>query len=191
MMNWRNIQNSLLLVSTAALAAACGGGGSGSSKGGDVFPGVEPVVAAVAGPDSFLLFPNPNKQADGTLEVNSAAYTQAYYEAIDPSNDRNTLAKFKAFNGIGSGAAGGAIEENVIVGDQRDLGYGRKMTARQNADGSLAFTVENYLAGGYGGYSPLNLEAAIVGANQWHIGTNAIEFSPGPGGTVKIGRAHV
>ena len=185
-MNWRNIQKNLLLGSMAALVAACGGGGSGSSTGGDVFPGSKPVAAAVDGPDSFLLFPNPLKQADGTLQVNATAYARAYYEAIDPGNDRDTLAKFKAFNGIGGGAAGGVIEENVIVGDQRDLGYGRKMTARQNADGSLAFMVENYLAAGYGGYSPFNLEAAIVGANQWHIGTNGIEFSPGPGGTVKF-----
>ena len=167
---------------------ACGGGGSGSGSGGDVIPGAKPVANAVDGPDSYLLFPNPQKQADGTLEVNSAAFAKAYYEAIDPNDNRDTVAKFKAFNGIGSGAAGGAIEESVIVGDQRDLGYGRKMTARQNADGSLAFVVENYLVGGYGGYSPFNLEAAIVGASQWHIGTNAIEFSPGPGGTVKFAK---
>ena len=170
------------------LLVACGGGGSGTSSGGDVIPGTKPVTNAVDGPDSYLLFPNPQKQADGSLEVDSSAYAKAYYEAIDPNNDRDSVAKFKALNGIGSGTAGGAIEENVIVGDQRDLGYGRKMTARQNADGSLAFVVENYLVGGYGGYSPFNLEAAIVGARQWHIGTNGIEFSPGPGGTVKFAK---
>ncbi|MEN9538593.1 MAG: hypothetical protein RLZZ126_828 [Pseudomonadota bacterium] len=173
-------------VLAAVLAlGACGGGGSGTSSGGDVVPGAR-LGGAVDGPDSFLLFPNPQMQADGTLQVNSAGYAQAYYEAIDPNNDRDTVDKFKAFNGIGTGSVGGAIEESVIVGDMRDLGYGRKMTARQNADGSLAFLVENYLAGGYGGYSPFNLEAAIVGARQWHIGTNGIEFSPGPGGTVKF-----
>ncbi len=68
----------------------------------------------------------------------------------------------------------------MIIGDQRDLGYGRRMTAHRNPDGSLAFVVENYLAGGYGGYSPFSLEAAINQVSKWHLGTNAIEFSPGP-----------
>lgn len=180
-----NLIRIALLVATLTLAA-CGGGGSGTSSGGDVYPNDPKVIAATSGPDSFLLFPNPQKQSDGTLEVNSLAYATAYYEAIDPNNERDTLAKFKAKNNIGQPVGGGAIEESVIVGDQRDLGYGRKMTARQNADGTLAFVVDNFLAGGYGAYSPFNLEAAIVGATQWHLGTNGIEFSPGPGGTVNF-----
>jgi mono/diheme cytochrome c family protein len=173
-----------LLVATLA---ACGGGGSGSSGGGDVIPGFKPPPAPVAGPDSFLLFPNPQKQADGSLQVDSLDYAKAYYEAVDPNNQRDTLAKFKALNNFGV-TGPGIVEESVIVGDQRDLGYGRKMTARQNADGSLAFVVDNFLVGGYGGYSPLNLEAAITGATQWHLGTNGIEFSPGPGGTVNFAK---
>lgn len=176
----------IILLASAAFVSACGGGGSGTSSGGDIYPNDPKVVAATSGPDSFLLFPNPQKQSDGTLEVNSLAYATAYYEAIDPLNERDTLAKFKAKNSIGQPAGVGEVEENVIVGDQRDLGYGRKMTARQNADGTLAFVVDNFLVGSYGAYSPLNLEAAIVGATQWHLGTNGIEFSPGPGGTVKF-----
>lgn len=170
-----------------AALTACGGGGSGSSSGGDVVPGVKPPPTPVAGPDSFLLFPNPHKQADGSLQVDSLDYAKAYYEAVDPNNDRDTLAKFKAVNKFGVPGAG-IVEESVIVGDQRDLGYGRKMTARQNADGTLAFVVDNFLVGGYGGYSPFNLEAAITGAKQWHLGTNGIEFSPGPGGTVSFAK---
>ncbi len=182
-----NLKATRVVVVSALMGAlvACGGGGSGSSSGGDVIPGSKPIINPDE-PNSFLLFPNPQKQADGTFEVNSLAYATAYYEAVDPNNDRDTLAKFKAFNGIGNGSAGGATEENIIVGDMRDLGYGRKMTARKNADGTLAFMVENYLAGGYGGYSSFNLEAAMVGATQWHVGTNGIEFSPGPGGTVNF-----
>ena len=178
----------IVWLALSLLLSACGGGGSGTSRGGDVYPGEKLPAVLVSGPDSFLLFPNPQKQADGTLEVNSLAYATAYYEAIDPNSDRDTLAKFKAQNGIGqpSGGATGVIEESVTVGDQRDLGYGRRMTARQNADGTLAFVVDNFLVGGYGAYSPFNLEAAIVGATQWHLGTNGIEFSPGPGGTVKF-----
>ena len=178
-----------LILTGVAIAALAGcGGGGGFSSSGDVYPAEKPALVAVSGPDSFLLFPNPQRQADGSLQVGSLAYATAYYEAIDPNNERDTLAKFKARNGLGLGSVGGAIEENVIVGDMRDLGYGRKMTARQNADGSLAFVVDNFLVGGYGAYSPFNLEAAIVGANQWHLGTNGIEFSPGPGGTIKFAK---
>ncbi len=177
-----------LCAGLAALGLLGCGGGGGFSNGVDVYPAEKPEALAVNGPDSFLLFPNPQRQMDGSMQVGSLAYATAYYEAIDPNNERDTLAKFKAKNGLGSGSAGGAIEESVIVGDMRDLGYGRKMTARQNPDGSLAFVVDNYLVGGYGAYSPFNLDAAIVGANQWHLGTNGIEFSPGPGGTVKFAK---
>lgn len=163
-----------LLLAVAVGVAACGAG----SSSGDVNPSDKAAGAPTEGPDSFLLFPNPQKQDDGTLQIAEAAYATAYYEAIDPNNERDTLAKFKAVNGFGT--AGGALGEvSVIVGDQRDLGYGRRMTARQNADGTLAFVVENYLVGAYGPYSPLNVEAAIYPEAKWHVGTNGIEFSPG------------
>ncbi len=174
-----------LSVALATVLAACGGGGAGSAAGSDVNPTVIAPVTATAGPDSFLLFPNPQKQANGNLQVNSLNYAVAYYQAIDPGNERDTLAKFKARNGFGS-TVSGAIEETITIGDQRDLGYGRKMTGRQNPDGTLAFVVENYLVGGYGPYSPFNLEAAIKGESKWHLGSNGIEYSPGPGGTVSF-----
>ena len=170
-----------LLLAVALGMVACGSGSSSS----DVNPNSRGSVTPTDGPDSFLLFPNPQKQSDGTLQVASTAYATAYYEAIDPVNERDTLAKFKTKNGFGTSGAG-ITEESVIVGDQRDLGYGRRMTARQNADGTLAFVVQNYLVGAYGAYSPLNLEAAIYPEAKWHLGTNAIEFSPGPGGTIKF-----
>jgi mono/diheme cytochrome c family protein len=165
-------------LAMALLLAACGGGGASTSTSGDVVPFVRAAAAAV-GLDRFLLYPNPVVLADNTYQVGEAEYAVAYYEAVDPGNDRDTLAKFKAFNSIGV-TTGGHTEVNVIVGDQRDLGYGRKMTAHRKPDGTLAFVVENYLVGAYGGYSPLNLEAAIKDVGQWHLGTNAIEFSPGP-----------
>lgn len=163
-----------MCLALTALMVACGDGGSIN----DVNPNAARTITPTDGPDSFLLFPNPQKQDDGTLQIASAAYATAYYEAIDPSSERDTLSKFKAKNGFGT--AGGALGEvSVIVGDQRDLGYGRRMTGRQNADGSLAFVVENYLVGAYGPYSPLNVEAAIYPEAKWHVGTNGIEFSPG------------
>lgn len=159
--------------------AGCGGG----EKSADIVPGEKGGVTATTGPDSFLLFPNPQKQDDGTLQTNILDYAQAYYQAVDPNNERTTLAAFKAKNKIGQALGTDEREVAVIFGDQRDLGYGRKMTGRMNNDGTIAFVVENYLVGGYGPYSSLNLDAAIVGESKWHLGTNGIEFSVVQSGT--------
>ena len=169
-----------VMAVAALLLSACGGGGGGSSTTGDINPFVR-AAAVATGLDRFLLYPNPVVSALGVFEVGDAQYAQAYYRAVDPANTKDTLAKWKAVNRIGD-TSGGQLEYQVIVGDQRDLGYGRRMTAHLNPDGTMAFVVDNYLVGAYGGYSPLNLEAAIQQVTQWHLGTNAIEFSPGPNG---------
>ena len=155
----QHIQNLSVLcwsIGLATVLVACGGGGTGSTGGSDINPTVAAPIAATTGPDSFLLFPNPLKQTNGSLQVNTLKYAVSYYQAIDPGNERDTLAKFKTRNGFGS-TANGAIEETITIGDQRDLGYGRKMTGRQNPDGTLAFVVENYLVGSYGSYSPFDI----------------------------------
>src|SRR5205085_7008338 len=83
---------------------------------------------------------------------------------------------------------GTGTEINVIFGDRRDLGYGRRMYARQNPDGTLAFYVENYLVQAGAGYTypPLNLDAAIIRDSARLVGVNGIEFSPGPNGGVSF-----
>lgn len=168
----------LALAATLALAS-CGGGGSS----GDFQPRADNSTppAKVTGPDAFLLFPNPQVQADGTVQTNTTAYTDAYYAAIDPDNRRDTLDKWKAANGFGNGTG---EEVTVVFGDKRDLGYGRRMNVRRNPDGTLAFYVENYLVspGVDYAYSPLNLDAAVLRDPAWLIGVNAIEYSPGPTG---------
>lgn len=167
-----------LVMFTGALHG-CGGGGTG----------IEAATSSQSNSPSdlntFMLYPNSVKLDDGTQELNSTAYATAYYQAIDSNNDRDTLAKFKAKNGFGNGTG---TEISIIIGDQRDLGYGRKMTGRQNPDGTIAFVVENYLVGGYGPYSTLNVEAAIRGETKWHIGTNGIEFSPIAAGESGVGK---
>ena len=158
----------------ALLLASCGGGGAG-----DIYPGNPPAaIVAVAGPDSFLLYPNPQSSP----AIDSQTYAQAYYAAIDPANAKDTLAKWKAANGFGNLATGSEVQ--AVFGDVRDLGYGRYVTARKNTDGTIAFYVDNYLvwtAAGYS-YSNMNLDAAVARDQHWYIGTNAIEFSPGPNG---------
>ncbi len=174
----------LCAVSATLLLVACGGGGGGTSTSGDIATGGPRGAAQATGLDRFLLNPNPLVRADGLFEVGEVEYANAYYESIDPTNAKDTLSKWKVANNIGV-TSGGHTEISVIIGDQRDLGYGRRMVAHRNPDGTLAFLVENYLVGAYGGYTPLNLEAAITRASKWHLGTNAIEFSPGPkAGTV-------
>jgi len=158
------------------LVAACGSGG-----GLDINPIAPPGPAAPgpSDPNSFLLFPNPQIQTDGTVQTNTTTYSQAYYRAIDPANAKDTLAKWMAANGFGSGTG---TEVTVVFGDTRDLGYGRRMTARQNVDGTIAVMVQNYLVTpsvAYA-YSSVNLDAAVNQDSRWHLGTNAIEFSPGP-----------
>ena len=172
----------LIYVPTCAitlLLGACGGGGGNVA---DVSPSAPPQpVITSATPNSFLTFPNPQVQADGTLQTNSAAFAQAYYAAVDPTNQKDTLDKWKAANGFASGTG---TEVTVVVGDVRDLGYGRYLTVRQNPNGTVAANVENYLveaAAGYT-YTRVNLDAAVVKDRRAHIGTNAIEVSPGPAG---------
>lgn len=172
------------LTGASLLLAACGGGGGT----GDVVTSQPlPPASTTEGPNAYLLFPNPQLQTDNTQQTNTAEYADAYYRAIDPNNERDTLEKFKAKNGFGS-ATGQEI--TVVFGDVRDLGYGRLMNARRNADGTLAFFVENFLvepAQGYT-YSRVNLDAAVAKDRRWHIGTNAIEFSPGPNGGVSFAK---
>ncbi len=168
---------SLSLLLLALLLNACGGGGGGSGNR-DVFT-ADPAVVDTSGPNSFLLFPNPLVQSDGSFQTDTIAYAQAYYAAIDPTNQKDTLAKWMSANGFDSGTG---TQVSVVFGDQRDLGYGRRMTARQNVDGSIAVMVENYVvepAANYT-YSTLNLDAAVVQDRRWHIATNAIEFSVSP-----------
>jgi mono/diheme cytochrome c family protein len=158
------------------LLTACGGGG------GDINPIAPPEqTPGLSDPNRFLLFPNPQAQADGSFQTNTVAYPEAYYRAIDPTNAKDTLAKWRAVNGFDSGTG---TQVTVVFGDRRDLGYGRRMTARQNVDGTVAVMVENFLvepAVSYA-YSTVNLDAAVNEDRRWHLGTNAIEFSPGPAG---------
>src|SRR5512135_1675334 len=137
-MNSRSLQSSAVAAIQMAVAAlvlglllaSCGGGGSNS---GDAFPGGTVASSSVVGPNSFLTFPNSIKQSDGSYELNTLAYAQAYYRAIDPNNDKDTYDKWLAANHFGSASGS---EVTVTVGDKRDLGYGRYITARKNTDGT-------------------------------------------------------
>lgn len=109
-------------------------------------------------------------------EIDSQAYAEAYYELIDPNDERTTLADWKRTNGFDQGGV-----THVVFRDTKDLGYGRDMYARTTEEGGLAFYVDNYVVifqeGSSSNYGPLNLDAALAQDRNRHIGTNAIEFS--------------
>ncbi len=173
----RAMARGLGVAAAVLLLAACGGGAGGLAD-------RDPAAAAVSQPsgaDRFLLFPNAQGGAGFGSEIDSLAYAQAYYAAIDPANNKATLADWKRLNGF-DGAAG--EQQSAVFADLRDLGYGRRVTGRRNADGSLAFMVENYLVnpGGDYGDPALSLRAAVLRDERWVVGINAIEVSPGPQG---------
>ena len=181
------------LLATAVSLGACGGGGSGggasnpSNVVADVVPSAPAAPSLPLGLDRFLLYPNPLVSASGAFESDTLAYAQAYFTAIDPGNAKDTLDKWKNANGFNSGTG---TQVSVVFGDVRDLGYGRRLTMRQNLDGSVAAFVENYLVNAAAGYTytSVNLDAAVAVASRYHIGTNAIEYSAGPNGGAKFAK---
>lgn len=157
----------LLLLSCGALLGGCTQGNSGDEA--------AATATVPLGLDRFLLFPNPIVDTGGAFQTDTNAFAQAYYSAVDPNGERSTLAAWKSKNQFGTGGQ----EFVAVFRDVRDLGYGRRMTGRRNADGSIAFLVENYNVSNVpGGYSQVNVDAAVVRDTQWHVGTNAIEWSP-------------
>lgn len=158
---WRRI----LLLGLTLLLAACW-------ERDDTTP--RPVTIAPEQPNSFLQFVN---RQGGRIE--GTAYAQAYYQAVDPSNERTTLEAWKQKNGFGSGTG----ITHVVFRDALDLGYGRSMHACKDAvTGNIAIYVENFVvaleSAGSTNYGPLNVEAAVYDDRRYLFGTNAIEFSP-------------
>lgn len=127
--------------------------------------------------------------------ISSADYATAYYAAVDPDNDRDTLEKWKLKNGFYDPAN---TVTHVIFRDALDLGYGRDMYVLKNTTtGRIAFFVNNFIVqqqpGSSSNYGPLNVDAAISQDRRFLKGTNAIEFSPAnednpddPNGDMKI-----
>lgn len=118
-----------------------------------------------------------------TSRIESAAYGAAYYAAIDPDNDRDTLQKWKDANGFAAAEAAGRVVRPSFR-DTKDLGYGRGMRMWTKADGSLYFFVENFQVRSIPGqeYTSLNLDALLSNNRKHHFGSNAIEFSTFPYG---------
>ncbi len=131
----------------------------------------------LATPNKFLTFFNSQQGA-----LAESVYATAYYTAIDPGNNRDTLQKFLSLHGFDTLGA----DQHAIFRDSKDLGYGRDMYMRSYPNTEcggqvVAFYVRNFsvdIVDGFA-YGPVNLEAAIADDQQYHFGSNAIEFSRG------------
>jgi mono/diheme cytochrome c family protein len=115
-------------------------------------------------------------------QISSASYAAAYYEAVDPQDERDTVEKWKQRNGFYDNDPDNNIT-HVVFRDALDLGYGRDMYVLKNSrTGRMAFVVNNYIVtlqpGSNVNYGPLNVDAAISKDPRFLKGTNAIEFSP-------------
>ena len=140
---------------------------SGSADTDNVFVTVAPVPT---GPipldaDRFLAFLN----SSSPLYRENQASADAYYAAVDPLNEKTTLDDWKSANGFDQGNDARAIYRNSA-----DLGFGRVMHIRANADGSVAAFVENYES------LELAIDAEESGSRDNLLATVAMEFSEHP-----------
>ncbi len=116
-------------------------------------------------------------------QIDNARYGRAYYAAIDPNDEKDTLEKWKVANGYYEALAAGRVLEPRFR-DTRDLGYGRGVRLWTRPDGSVYTFVENFQVRTLPGqeYTRLNLDALLADDRVHHFGTNAIEFSTYPYG---------
>jgi mono/diheme cytochrome c family protein len=110
-----------------------------------------PLLPAPAGENVFLRF----LESWNTENFDTG---KAYYDAVDPYGKRTNLKDWLVVNGFlasstsafGPGTLASTGDENIqtdamaVYQNAADLGFGRRMYLRRNADGALASYVENY-----------------------------------------------
>lgn len=114
--------------------------------------------------------------------IDNDANALAYYAAIDPTNQKTTLNAWKTANGFDAG-----FDALAIYVNDADLGFGRRMFTRKNADGSIASYVENY--GDNQGTVNGPAEEKITNAKNRtnRIATVAMEYRQAPTGVLGRG----
>lgn len=133
-------------------------------------PGASPAASSVSfsTTDGTMdeLFTQRDVNANPIADEESSKTADAYYKAIDPKNEKDTLAKFKAADGFVDGDPGIA---HVTYINGFDLGFARDMYMRTDAYGNVYSYVMN---------AP-NLQSALSNVNT--IAAVAMEYSPAPG----------
>lgn len=124
-----------------------------------------PAGPIPADPNRFLSFINQSSPVFQETEESA----DAYYAAIDPLSEKINLDVWKSANGFDLGADARTVYRNAA-----DLGFGRVMSIRTNADGSAAAFVENYAT----------LDEAVIavetGDRLGLLATVAMEYSAHP-----------
>lgn len=118
------------------------------------------TISLPSDPDRFIDQRNLTTGFDGS-EENSLAY----YQAVDPNNQRMTLEAWKTANAFGQP---GGEETFAAYFNEADLGFGRRMFMRRDSQ-RIAFYVVNYA----------NANEAAEGTPT-DIATVAMEYSPHP-----------
>ncbi|MEP7336137.1 MAG: hypothetical protein ABI977_00100 [Acidobacteriota bacterium] len=108
-----------------------------------------------------------------SVGLSTEAEATAYYAAIDPTNAKDTLTKWKNENGFASGD-----EASAIYFNEGDLGFGRSMHV-QEVGSNRAFYVSNYPT----------VDEARLDVNL--IATVAMEYSPHPSGGARYTKFYV
>lgn len=126
-----------------------------------------PVAMSLNGPTADGLEIDVNLMLDflGNEFVESKNTAAAYYAAIDPDNEKTTLADWLAANNYDEANVTRAQYLNGF-----DLAFGRDMKVWTNDQNHVFSVVENYP----------NIDSLIAGSN--HVATVAMEYSPGPNG---------
>ena len=133
------------------------------------------------GPDSFLLFPNPQVQADGSLQTNTPRLRPGLLRRHRSEQRQGHARQVEG---------GQRLRHRHRHAGHRRLrrparpGLRAAHDARQNPDGTLAFFVENYLVKAAPG-TPIRRSTSTprsCATRDGCVAINAIEFSPGPGG---------
>jgi len=152
-------------------------------------------VAAASSADAFpWVTPSGTGINDVAIDLpanisDSVHYARAYYDALDASDSRDSLNKWRLANCFSNDQASDYdADAHVVFRDVSDLGYGRNMYWKFGCDGNgnagaeagaIAVFVENFNVRVLPGfpYSTLNLQAVVKDDRQHHFGTNAIEFN--------------
>ncbi|MFP6615956.1 MAG: leucine-rich repeat domain-containing protein, partial [Candidatus Hydrogenedentota bacterium] len=103
----------------------------------------------------------------GISDSKGRQQAEAYYLAIDPLNQKDTLPKWIAENGYGQP---GGVEAEAVYFSSFDLGLGRHMYMRQDA-GNTAYYVTNH-----------DTVDDVWQSAANPLATVAMEYSPGPSG---------
>lgn len=97
-------------------------------------------VIALNDPNRFLAFQNTSS----AIFQENTTTALAYYAAIDPENEKITLANWYIENGFNLSQADLGADAYAVYVNATDLGFARNMVMKINSDSSVASCVENY-----------------------------------------------